>query len=226
MIKKIFLFTLFIFPLANFARAQTNSELLLTWEAQNYAPPEYLGKHLATPGSIIAVSAELIVNGKLQDARQSSFSWYVDGKLLQKGAGLKEISFPVKKSQGNEYTIRAVTKFGGKNIEGTIRVPVSRPEVIIQHPYQNNIVAGGGDARVRVQPYFFSVPSLESLRVSWTLQDVPKGIFSAAQDFIFGITFMIELYHHQKFCKAKFPSQFPYKKNLRFCPDCSIMIVF
>lgn len=174
--KKTFLFILFIFSLASTAGAQTNSELLLTWEARNYAPPEYLGKHLATPGSLVSVSAEVLAGGKLQDARRSSFSWYVDGEVFQKGIGLKEISFPVLKTRGDEYTIRAVTRFGGGNVQGVISIPVSRPEIVIQHPYQNN---------ARVLPYFFTIPSPDALRVSWALDDVPQKILSAAEEFVF-----------------------------------------
>ncbi len=178
----IFLFLL-IFS-ANTTGAQTNSELLLTWEAQNYAPPEYIGKRLATPGSVIAVSAELVAGGKLQDARRSDFSWYVDGALFRKGAGAKEISFPAKKSYGNEYLVRAITKSEGKSVEGTLRIPVSRPEVIIQHAYPNNIIPGG-EARLRAQPYFFAVSSPDLLRVAWSLQDVLQNTLSGIQDFVF-----------------------------------------
>ena len=173
--KKIFIFITLLF-LASTAEAQTSSELLLTWKARNYAPPEYPGKHLATPGSILSVSAELISGGKFIDTRQSSFTWYVDGKLSQKGAGLKEISFPIQKSYGNEYTIRASARSGGKDITGTIRIPTFRPEIVLERRAPHTL---------RVLPYFFTIPSPESLRVSWALDDVSQKILSGAEDFLF-----------------------------------------
>ena len=166
-----------LFAFAATARAQINSELLLTWEAQNYAPPEYVGRHPATPGSVVHVSAELVAGGKIQNTNAFYFSWYMDGNLLQRGAGIKEITFPIQKTRGDNYVIRAVTRFGGADAEGFARVPVARPEVVIR-------VA---ETSARAHPYFFAVPFLDSLRVSWSLQDVRQSILSAAQEFIFNI---------------------------------------
>ena len=40
-------------------------ELILTWQAQNYAPASYEGKRLPTGNTIIAAAVELIDGGKV-----------------------------------------------------------------------------------------------------------------------------------------------------------------
>ncbi|MDP2704588.1 MAG: hypothetical protein Q8P01_05280 [bacterium] len=169
----------FFFP--SFA---ASSQVLLTWEAENYVPALYPGRHLVTPGSSVSISAELLSGGKLQDARQATFTWYVDGDRFLKGVGKKEISFSAKKGYGNSYSVRVVIQSGENEFEAASQILISRPELVLAHPYTSGVLRAGGEASFRALPYFFSVSSSRDVQVSWSVNDERKATLGGNETFL------------------------------------------
>ncbi len=171
---------LFSFSIASAA----SSQVLLTWEAENYAPALYPGRHLVTPGSSVSVSAELLSGGKLQDTRQAVFTWYIDGDRFLKGVGKKEISFSAKKAYGNSYSVRVVVQLGGAEFEAASQIFVSRPQLVLAHPYASGFLRAGSEAFFRALPYFFNVSSPQDVRVSWSVSDERKATLGGDEAFL------------------------------------------
>lgn len=153
--------------------AQTikNDRVILTWRANNFYPANYQGKALATPNTPITISAELTRNNKLLDLAQANFIWYVDEKFLTSGRAIKEILFPVKKLNGDDYFVRVKIDLGGEQFETAIHIPVSGQGLIIESPHPRQLVKTDAKIGLEAIPYFFNVPSIKDLIFSWQVND-------------------------------------------------------
>ena len=156
------------------AGAQTAAQVLLTWQADNFYPADFGGKAAATTGTPITVSAEVIQNGKLADLSKATFIWYVDEKLQSRGENLKETTFNVSKLVGDSYFVRVnIQSSEGGVFENSIRIPVSKPLVVLESPYPNQLVKSGEKAEVTAVPYFFNISNFQGLDFFWRIDNGP-----------------------------------------------------
>lgn len=153
--------------------AQTPARVIFTWQANNFYPADFRGKALATPNTPVVVAVEVLRNGKFVDLSRATFTWYVDEKLLSRAEGLKEIVFTVKKMVGDSYFVRVNIQSENDVFEGSIRIPVSKPVVVLETPYPNQIVSAGSEAALEAIPYFFNVASFENFIFSWAIDNGP-----------------------------------------------------
>lgn len=151
------------------AQAQTAPQVLLTWQANNFYPADYQGRALATPGTPISVSAEVLRNNKFLDASKANFTWLLDEKLLTSGVGLKEVVFNVNKAPGDSHFVRVSINLNNEVFENAIRVPVAKPTLVLDAPYPNALVKAGSKAAIEAVPYFFNISSLQKLIFSWQI---------------------------------------------------------
>lgn len=149
------------------ANAQTSPQVILSWQANNFYPADYQGKALATPGTPVAVSAEVLRGGKFVDSSKTSFSWFADGKLLASGVGLKETVLNVSKAPGDSHFVRVSINLDGEVFDSATRIPVSKQNLVLEAPYPNALVKSGSKAVVEAVPYFFNVSSIQSFVFSW-----------------------------------------------------------
>ncbi len=149
------------------AGAQTPAQVILTWQANNFYPADYPGRALATPKTPVSVSAEVLRSNKFIDTSKANFTWLVDEKLLTSGVGLKEVVFNVSKAPGDSHFIRVSINLNNEAFENAVRVPVSKPVLVLDAPYPNALVKAGGKALVEAVPYFFNISSLQNLAFSW-----------------------------------------------------------
>ncbi|HXF44231.1 MAG TPA: hypothetical protein VNK70_02080 [Candidatus Paceibacterota bacterium] len=153
------------------ARAQSPTQVIITWQAINFYPADYKGKAAVTPRTPVAVAAEVLKNGKLLDLKKSNFTWLLDEKLLGRGEGLKETSFTAKKPAGDSHLLRLTVKFENESFEKAVRIPVERPRVVVKTGLAKNTVEPGGKINLVAIPYFFNVSSLDGLNFSWEIND-------------------------------------------------------
>ena len=116
----IIIFGLFSLPAA---RSQENTQILLTWQANNFYPADYQGKPLATPNSRITVALEILKNNKFLNLNQANVFWLLDDKPIDNGRGLKEIGFVVKKQEGDNHVVRVTVQLENQKLESLILVP-------------------------------------------------------------------------------------------------------
>jgi hypothetical protein len=172
-LKKIFLVAVGVFILlpAGVWGQTAASQPIITWRANNYFPASYVGKASATPGSQVTASVESIANGKIQDTTNANISWYLDGKWLGNGVGLKTVSFTASgQNQGYETLNVSVSGSGGA-AEGSIRIPVANPEISISFPYPQKSVKAGDQVTLSAIPYFFNITSFEDLGFNWRINN-------------------------------------------------------
>ena len=161
---------IFVFLFSYSVQAQTASRVLITWQAQSFAPAEYSGKILPSPGTSIKLGLELIKENKLQDLSKINIRWYLDGKLLTQGIGLKETSFFVNKGATYSHFVRAVI-MTGQEISGAIDIPIVSPKVIIKTPSPADTFIALGKTLLRAVPYFFNVANPEELIFKWSVNN-------------------------------------------------------
>ncbi len=147
--------------------AQTSSQIIITWQANNFYPANYEGRALVTPNSPVVLASELLRNNKLVDTTQATFSWILDGKLLGSGRGLKEISFVSKKQAGDNHLVRVSIKIGEETFENSARIEVSEPVVVIEIKSPSREIRAGEEVKLQTIPYFFNVSSVRDLKFFW-----------------------------------------------------------
>lgn len=149
--------------------AQTSDSLIITWQANNYFPADYPGKAAATPNSPIVASIEVIRAGKLIDITKSEISWFINNGLIANGIGTKTISFSAKQGTTGYETLTASVKIGENGIQNSVRIPISKPIVVISHPSSRESVKAGGRIELTAIPLFFNVSSLDGLSFDWRI---------------------------------------------------------
>ena len=171
--KTLFLFLLstVYFLISTFGvNAQTNSQVLITWQAQNFVPAEYPGKILPSPGTNIKLGLEVIKENKLQDLSKINIRWYLDGKLLTQGLGLKETNFFVNKGATYSHFVRAVI-IDKQEISGTADIPIINPRVVIESPSPDSNSIPLGKNIFQALPYFFNTANLQELIFNWSVNN-------------------------------------------------------
>jgi hypothetical protein len=153
------------------AAAQTPAQVILTWQANNFYPADFGGKAQAAKNTPITVAVEVLRNGRLVNLSEATFTWYVDEKLQGRGNGLKEISFTVNKLVGDSHFVRVSVQSGENIFESSIRVPVSKPAVVLEAPYPNQLVGNGDRPEITAVPYFFNINSFQNLNFFWQVNN-------------------------------------------------------
>lgn len=148
--------------------AQTNSQIIITWQAQDFAPAGYQGKILPSPGANIKLSLELVTQNKLQNLSKADILWYLDGKLLDRGQGLKETDFVVSKSAGYSHFVRTVINYNQQAYEGNINMVIASPKIVIKTPSPANSSIPLGKNIFIAIPYFFNATNLQQLIFNWS----------------------------------------------------------
>lgn len=166
--------TLAFFSLAGEVKAE--AQPILTWQAENYSAPGFLGKSFPTTKTKIGLSLTVINKKKFVDLDKADISWFLDGKLLVSGRGLKDASFSARVLPGGEHAVRAVADLpSGEEVETSLRVPVVRPEVSITKNFSGERAVFGKLLEFSMRPYFFNAPE-DFLSYFWNMNDgVRKG---------------------------------------------------
>lgn len=148
-----------------------NAQIILTWQANNFYPANYKGKAMATQGTPVTISAEILINNKLIDLSQTVFVWYVDDEIKNSGQNIKEIAFAAQKPEGDSHFVRVTVEVGGRDLETSIRIPVSKRLIVLETPYPDRLVRTETKAQIQAVPYFFNISSLADLNFSWRVND-------------------------------------------------------
>ena len=163
------------------------SQVIITWQANNFFPSDFQGKAMPTFGTPITVSAEALVNSKFFDLSKIMVAWFVDGTFAGQGVGLKEFTFPNAKSDGDFVFVRAVAKLTDQNLEGSARIPVVTPRIVFENSPAGGVVRQGASVFLTAIPYFFNVSSLDGLSFSWVVDTVKQNtITQPAISFVVG----------------------------------------
>ena len=156
------------------ASAQTTSQFLVSWQAESYVPSWYQGKVLATKGSAIKVSFELIDSGKIVNLSKKKVRWYINDKLVQNennGLGLKFYSFIADDYPGQDTEIRiTIVDYKDEVLDKIIVIPIVSSEAVIDAPYPNREIKSGKNSFF-AYPFFFNIKDLNKLSFEWLVDN-------------------------------------------------------
>jgi len=151
---------------------QVASQFLISWRSYGYAPTWYSGKILATRGSWVDVSFELIEKGKPVDISKRKVRWYVNDDLRRNednGLGIKNYSFIVDKLERGDIEVRIVViDQNDEQQSGIVVIPLANPQVVVDAPYSGSRVPSGTNT-FRAYPFFFNVRDLSRLSFNWSV---------------------------------------------------------
>jgi len=151
------------------AQAQAQPRLFITWSAESYAPPGFNGKVLPTAGSPITVSFEVIDGGRPANVSGQTTYWYLNNDLIENRPGTKTVRFNAPARAPSVATVRIeLPAYPGGLLIGTARIPVVRPEAVIEAPYPGRVFSGP-QIRALGTPYFFNADDPSGLVVAWTV---------------------------------------------------------
>jgi hypothetical protein len=167
---------------------QAGLSLHLSFEAQNYAPPEYLARARTLPiaGTPLFITAGLVSRGAggaitLASPSQYIFRWFLNGVMIAEEVGQNELRYTVPAFSApsplifRAEAVRAATRATAATSE--LRIEVANPIV-----YLREVTPGGGpnvsantrftgaqNASLSVEaiPDFFNVQTLNQLIFRW-----------------------------------------------------------
>lgn len=157
--------------------AQTAPEFIVSWKAGSFAPSDYLGKIFPTQNTPLEIGFDLVDENKFVNLANHTIYWFLDGKLIKKGKGLKGINFKTTQLNNDQALRITVVNYKGNDLDKTVFIPVVSPEVVINLPYPNNEAIKAGQTIFQAFAYFFNVSKLADLSFDWSVdnQKISEG---------------------------------------------------
>ena len=157
--------------------AQTAPEFIVSWKAGSFAPSDYSGKIFPTKNTLVEIGFDLIDENKFVNLSNYTIYWFLDGKLIKKGKGLKGIDFKTTQLNNDHLARITIVNYKGNDLDKTVLIPVVSPEVVINLPYPNNEPVKEGQIIFQALAYFFNVSKLTDLNFDWSMdnQKISKG---------------------------------------------------
>lgn len=162
----------------------------LLWFADTATPPEYGGKALASPFSLITVTAipHFSAGGAQLFSKDVLYEWSVDGRKDANASGIAKnvLHFRAGAVTGNhQVALKAINKLKNSVLEKTASIPIREPEA---HIYEERPLEGPnvgqslsqttfrlGDIKsFRAIPYFFPKEDSPFLSYAWKQNDEEK----------------------------------------------------
>lgn len=151
--------------------AQTTlAQALLTWQAQNFFPADFQGKPLPTENTRVLVSLVALRSGSFVNLSKVPIRWFIDSVSVSRGVGLTDISFVVKKQQGDFHYVRASIEWPGAAVQDiTVSIPITERSVVLGGVPTGTLLSPGTDVTLEAFPYFFNISSIDELNFFWTV---------------------------------------------------------
>ena len=155
---------------------QTAVQFIPFWQAQSFAPADFLGKVFPTEKTNIEASFELLRNGKLVDLSGKRVMWLVNGNEIGEGTNKKAITFINYGFGSSAINVDVrVFDFEGATLSYSFTIPATTPKLVIESPYNKNNLAAKS-LNIAARPYFWNIGSIQELIFSWAVNGVsPEG---------------------------------------------------
>lgn len=158
-------------------------DLNLSWRADTAAPEGYRGLSLATPGSLVTVSAQpmlpiSVTDKKVTKIKQENpaklfYRWFLNDEIQSafSGVGKSEFSFPVSFTAGAEYivAVEAENIKNNQTLRQFVKIKVVSPNVVIFPSGDTLTFKKGETVNLLANPYFFTAASLADLNFVWSI---------------------------------------------------------
>lgn len=180
----------------------TVGDVDILWTADTTIPPEYEGRPLPSPRSLIIITAfpRFFVGNDRVSSNSLIYEWFVnDVKISESsGAGKNIMQYRANPGENGSYKITLLASSQLKNIitEKSIFISTAAPEVLLyeekslEGPDMSHILANlamrpGDKKNFRAIPYFFSKNGDASLEYSWLVnrEDITQDKRSSILEF-------------------------------------------
>ncbi|MBI2623300.1 MAG: hypothetical protein HYW65_01870 [Candidatus Liptonbacteria bacterium] len=156
------------------AYAQTEPQVIISWQAHTYTPPGYAGKALSTGGSKVSASLDVLHGGKLADLSGETFYWYLNNRLISRGRGLTSVSLRAPEELRGSFSLRVeALSYRGGALLRAVNIPIVRPEAVLAAPFPDAKVSS--PLSLRGIPFFFNVTDPLELVTRWTVNGAPAS---------------------------------------------------
>ena len=169
------LVALIIIPTSSALGQVIGPQVLLTWQAATYVPPNFNGKALPTSDSQITAGVDLIDQGQHVDLSSFKIYWYLNDAFFQGGAGLTRVSFTAPHFIGKtSVRLRVAVSNYGNGASRTIQIPVVPAQAVIESS-SPSLSAATVPFTLQADPYFFNVQDPSLLQFNWTMNGSSVG---------------------------------------------------
>lgn len=164
----IILLLLFCLFLLKTSAQQTESDLIISWQASSFVPYYFGGKILPTVGSDILAAIDLIQNNKLVDLSKTKIYWYVNNELISNSVGVQKITFVAPPPANSRIDLKV--ELPDLGILKTIEIPVVKPKLVLDVPFPKKEIKTNYFELV-AYPYFFNLTNndLDYLSIVWLI---------------------------------------------------------
>ena len=155
--------------------APGNSDLILSWRSNGFAPAGYEGRVAAAGGGTVLLTAEALIDGRPTSLSQYDVRWYVNDELFTSGPGLQAVTVPVPQYHQDSMDVR-VEIFGASFTanEGSISVPLTDPVAVIEARTGRSLRSGKNIFEAAA--YSYNVSNPDDLLYNWTVNgENPQG---------------------------------------------------
>ncbi len=145
----------------------------LTWQANTYTPPGFLGRPLPTKGSSLVLSFQTLV--PTESFSNIPFTWYFNNRKIAEGIGKTKVATIINERPGI-YEAKVFLRHPDNTPETIITsVKVVAPEVLLTEEVgiiqRGVLYAYPRDLHFRALPFFFNATSLFDLSFIWSVGD-------------------------------------------------------
>lgn len=154
-----------------FGAAQTAEPfVLLTWQADSYAPPGFQGKVLPTAYTKISAGVEVISGGRSLNLSEANINWYWNNQPIAGGQDKRRAEFyPEFISSLNDLRVEISGIDKGLLIK-TVEIPVVQPQVVIEAPFPGGVFFEN-QITLTARPYFWNPNSISDLIFDWQVNN-------------------------------------------------------
>lgn len=152
-----------------------NSDLILSWRSNGFAPSGYEGRVAAAGGGTVLLTAEALVGGRPADISKYDVRWYVNDDFYTSGLGLQAITVPIQAYHQDSIDVR-VEIFGAPFAasDASMSVPLTDPLAVIEQ--HSGVSLRSGKNIFEAIPYSFNVKDPNNLLYTWAVnEDVPQS---------------------------------------------------
>jgi len=160
----VFSLVAFLFSSAISLAQTSNSELLVSWQAQTTAPVTYLGKVLPASVGPLTLSVNLLSNNRLVSLVETNVRWFLNNEPHSQGVGLSKITLLSPEARRGKIAVRVEIDFEEGKLIRRLEIPLGEAAIVVETPYPNLIIPASAFS-LKATPFFF--PGDGKIRYSW-----------------------------------------------------------
>ncbi len=162
-------------PLSSFAQTApvvAPPALIVTWQADAYAPAGYPGKILPPRDGTVHLFVQAIdSNNKLISLKNAEIAWSANSKFISGGVGAVTADFVLNQFTTKTYAVQVLIKDYENvgDLKKSVLITRAVPIAVVEVPYADGALSAS-NASLVATPYFFNALALNDFLFDWKVQ--------------------------------------------------------